>query len=140
MQMQVKKLHEAARIPLYAHPHDAGMDLFTIETITITPGERVQIRTGIAVVVPHGYVGLIWDKSGISHNAGMKILGGVIDSGYRGEILVGMINLGDTDYTFNVGDKITQMLIQKVEQPVIEEVDELDSTSRGTQGFGSTGI
>lgn len=140
MKMQVKKLCEAAKIPAYAHATDAGMDLFSVETMVISPQERVQVHTGIAVAIPDGYVGLIWDKSGISHNAGLKVMGGVIDAGYRGEILVGVVNLSDTPYTVSVGDKITQMLIQKIEQPEIVEVATLTESDRGTQGFGSTGV
>jgi dUTP pyrophosphatase len=140
MQMQVKKLHEAAKMPVYAHNTDAGMDLFSVEERILAPGERVQMRTGIAVAIPVGYVGLIWDKSGLSHKTGLKVMGGVIDAGYRGEILVGMVNLGTEPHTFSVGDKITQMLIQKVEQPDMVLVDDLVGSDRGEGGFGSTGI
>lgn len=115
------------------------MDLFADEEITLSPGERVQIHTGIALAIPDGFVGLVWDKSGLSHKYGLKTLGGVIDAGYRGEILVGMVNLGDTAHTFQIGDKIAQMLIQKIEHPNIEEVSVLDETIRGEKGFGSTG-
>lgn len=140
MKMQVKKLCEVAKVPAYVHATDAGMDLFSVETIVILPQDRVQVHTGIAVAIPDGYVGLIWDKSGVSHNGGLKVMGGVIDAGYRGEILVGMVNLSDAPYTINVGDKITQMLIQKVEQPEIVEVETLTLGDRGAKGFGSTGI
>ena len=139
MKVQIKRLRETAKIPAYAHADDAGMDLFAAEEITVAPRERVQVKTGIAVAVPEGCVGLIWDKSGISHKSGLKVMGGVIDAGYRGEILVGMVNLGEGAHTFNVGDKITQMLIQKVEHPELEVVEALDETKRGADGFGSTG-
>lgn len=139
MKIQVKRLTETAKIPAFAHHDDAGMDLFASEAITLEAGERGQIKTGIALAIPEGYVGLVWDKSGISHKLGVKVLGGVIDAGYRGEILVGMINLSDTAHTFQVGDKITQILIQKVEHPDVEEVEVLSETIRGEQGFGSTG-
>ncbi len=139
MKVQVKRLSETAKIPVFAHDDDAGMDLFASEENTLKVGERGQIKTGIALAIPLGYVGLIWDKSGISHKHGVKVLGGVIDAGYRGEILVGMINLSDTAHTFHIGDKITQILIQKVEHPEIFEVTELDVTARGESGFGSTG-
>ncbi len=140
MLMQVKKLSENAKIPTFAHTTDAGMDLYCAEAITLVPGERVQVKTGIAVAIPVGHVGLIWDKSGLSHKVGLKVMGGVIDAGYRGEVLVGMINLGSEPHTFHVGDKITQMLIQKVEQPEIEVVEELQEGDRGEKGFGSTGV
>ncbi len=139
MKMQVRRLTHTAKMPHFAHAEDAGMDLFADEEITLSPGERVQIHTGIALAIPDGFVGLVWDKSGLSHKYGLKTLGGVIDAGYRGEILVGMVNLGDTAHTFQIGDKIAQMLIQKIEHPNIEEVSVLDETIRGEKGFGSTG-
>ncbi len=139
MKVQVKKLLETAKMPVYAHEDDAGMDLYVAVAVTINQGERTQIRTGIAVAIPQGYVGLVWDKSGISHKGGLKVMGGVIDAGYRGEILVGIVNLGEGTQTFEVGDKIAQILIQKVEHPELEEVSELEETIRGASGFGSTG-
>ena len=99
----------------------------------------MAVRTGIAAQIPEGYVGLVWDKSGIAIKEGIKTLGGVIDSGYRGEILVGMINLGDKDYVFETGHKLAQLLIQKVEHIEVVEVRELSETPRGKGGFGSTG-
>ena len=139
MKIRVKKLHPDAQIPNIAHVGDAGCDLFTTESLTLKPGERGQVSTGIAMEIPLGYVGLIWDKSGISHKGGIKTLGGVIDSGYRGEFLVGVINLGKEIYTFEKGNKIAQLLIQKIETPIFEEVKELSDTNRGGDGFGSTG-
>ena len=139
MKLCVTRLTPSAKVPLFAHESDAGMDLFCAETVSISPLERVQVKTGIAVAIPEGYVGLIWDKSGLSHKKGLKTVGGVIDAGYRGEVLVGMVNLGSEPHTFAVGDKVTQMLVQKVEHPVIEEVATLDETTRGVGGFGSTG-
>ncbi len=139
MKLKIKKLHVDAVIPKYANPNDAGMDLFAIENIEIMPMERAQISTGIAMEIPEGFVGLVWDKSGLSHKFGLKVLGGVIDSGYRGEIKVGIINLGTEKYTFEKGHKVAQMIIQKKEIPEIEEVTELSDSERGEGGFGSTG-
>lgn len=139
MKLQVVRLTESAKMPHFAHTSDAGMDLFCSELVTIPPRECVQIKTGIALAIPDGHVGLIWDKSGLSHRYGLKTIGGVIDAGYRGEILVGMVNLGTQEHTFSVGDKIAQMLIQKVEHPTFEEVTGLDETPRGEKGFGSSG-
>jgi dUTP pyrophosphatase len=139
LKLQIKRLHPDARIPSYAHAGDAGMDMYAIEEVTVLPGARVSVGTGIAVALPEGFVALVWDKSGLSHKHGLKTLGGVIDAGYRGEYTVGLINLSDAPYTIQKGDKIAQMLIQKVEHPEIEEVDELDLTSRGEGAFGSTG-
>lgn len=140
MKIRVKKLHPDAKIPAFAHPGDAGMDLYSVEDMILAPGERGSVPTGIAIELPDGYVSLIWDKSGPSHKFGVKTLGGVIDSGYRGEYLIGLINLGQEDFTIKKGQKIAQLLVQKVEHPEIGEVADLDETSRGTGGFGSTGV
>ena len=139
MQLKIKKLNSEAIVPHYAHADDAGFDLFSTETIEIALNSRVQVPTGIAMEIPEGFVGLIWDKSGLSHKHGLKTLGGVIDSGYRGEIKVGIINLGAETYLLEKGHKIAQMIIQKKETCEIVEVDELSDTSRGKSGFGSTG-
>lgn len=139
MELKIKKLHPEAKMPTYAHLGDAGMDLYACENCVLEPGERVQVKTGIAVAIPDGYVGLIWDKSGLSHKYGLKTLGGVVDAGYRGEIMVGLVNMGTETHTFTIGDKVAQMLIQKVEQPTLYEVDELGDTVRGEGAFGSTG-
>jgi dUTP pyrophosphatase len=125
--------------PSYAHPGDAGLDLYSREETTLAPGERKMIPTGLRLEVPDGYVGLVWDKSGVSIEEGLKTLGGVLDSGYRGELMVGMINLSTTTYTFLRGHKVAQLLIQKIENPKIEIVAGLGQTTRGEGGFGSTG-
>lgn len=140
MNIHVKKLHPDAVLPAFAHPGDAGMDLYSIEDMVLEPGERRSVPTGIAIALPDGYVSLVWDKSGVSHKFGVKTLGGVLDSGYRGEYLIGLINLGQENFEIKKGQKIAQLLIQKVERPDITVVDELDETSRGTGGFGSTGV
>ncbi len=140
MNIQVKKLHPDAKIPNFAHPGDAGMDLYSVADMTLKPGERASIPTGIAIALPEGYVSLVWDKSGVSHKNGIKTLGGVLDSGYRGEYLIGLVNLSQEDFEIKVGQKIAQLLIQKVEHPEVEEVAELDETARGDGRFGSTGV
>lgn len=139
MNIKVKKLHPDAIIPKIAHEGDAGADLFAVEETILKPGERTQVSTGIAMEVPEGYVALIWDKSSVSHKGGVKTLGGVIDSGYRGEWKIGVINLGSEPYTFEKGHKVAQVLIQKVESPTYEEVIELNDSTRGEGAFGSTG-
>lgn len=141
MEMQVKKLHEDAIVPQFAHDDDAGMDVYAVEEVTIAPGERVQVKTGVAVALPHGTAALVWDKSGLSHKHGLKVLGGVMDAGYRGEWMIGLINLGAEAYTVEKGHKVAQVLIQRVEHPTVTEVAEFDveETSRGAGGFGSTG-
>lgn len=139
LSLQVKKVADDATVPSYAHPGDAGLDLFANETVTVNPGAVGRIRTGIAVQIPDGYVGLCWDKSGLSMNHGIKVLAGVIDSGFRGELVLGVINLGKEPYTFKKGNKVMQMLIQKVEQVEVLVVERLSETPRNEGGFGSTG-
>ncbi|MDZ4385194.1 MAG: dUTP diphosphatase, partial [Candidatus Moranbacteria bacterium] len=117
MKILIKKLEAGAKIPQYAIAGDAGMDLFSLEDLELRSMEKAVCRTGIAMQIPAGYAGLIWDKSGIAIKSGIKILGGVIDSGYRGEVKIGLINLSQEIYKINKGDKIAQMLIQKVESP-----------------------
>lgn len=139
MELRIQKLHPQATIPAYVHEGDAGLDLCASSAVSIAPGVREQVSTGLAVAIPEGYVGLIWDKSGVSHKGGIKTLGGVVDAGYRGEVLVGIYNTSDAPYVFNVGDKVAQMLIQPVVRPAVTVVQELDTTTRGKGGFGSTG-
>lgn len=139
MQIKIKKLHADAKLPTYAHPGDAGMDFFALENTTVKLGEHVAIKTGISIEIPEGYAGLFWDKSGLAIKQGIKLLGGVIDAGYRGEIQIGIVNLGKTEYAFETGHKVAQMLIQKIESPEIIQVQELSQSSRGVKGFGSTG-
>jgi len=139
MKIQIKKLNPEAKMPKYSLEGDAGMDLYSVEDLVLCHGEKASVKTGIAIKIPKGYVGLFWDKSGISHKFGIKTLGGVIDSNYTGEYIVGMINLGKKDYKIEKGQKIAQVLFQKVETPEIEEVTELEDTNRGASGFGSTG-
>ncbi|OGG65599.1 hypothetical protein A3I99_02485 [Candidatus Kaiserbacteria bacterium RIFCSPLOWO2_02_FULL_45_11b] len=139
MKLFIKKMHEAAVVPSFAHTTDAGLDLCTTTEVIINPGERASVPTGIAMQIPEGHVGLIWDKSGISQKGGLKTLGGVIDAGYRGEIFVGLFNTSSEVYTFAPGQKVAQILIQKIEQPELEVVDSLEDSSRGEGAFGSTG-
>lgn len=135
----VKKLHPEAKLPSYAHPSDAGMDFYALENALILPQERKLISTGIAMAIPQGYVGLLWDKSGIATKHGIKTMAGVIDAGYRGEIKILLHNLSLQPFIIEKGSKIAQMLIQSVEQKEIKEVTELEETERGEGGFGSTG-
>lgn len=138
--IKIKKLHPEAILPNYAHPGDAGMDFFSNETTTLQPGERKLISTGISMAIPEGHVGLIWDKSGLASKHGLKTMAGVIDTGYRGEIKILIHNLSSSPYIIEKGNKIAQMLIQPVEQKKIIEVEDLDDTARGKDGFGSTGL
>jgi dUTP pyrophosphatase len=137
--LKIKKLRADAVLPTYAHVGDAGLDMYTCESVVVAPKERAALPTGIAMEIPEGYVGMIWDKSGIAIKNGLKILGGVVDSPYRGEIMVGIINLSKEPYVFEKGHKMAQMIIQKKENVVVEQVEDLSDTTRGEGGFGSTG-
>ncbi len=139
LKLKIKKVSNDAKLPFYAHEDDAGFDLFASHSITLSPNQRVQVGTGIAMEIPHGFVGLIWDKSGVSQKYGLKTLGGVVDSGYRGEVMVGLVNLSDEAYTIEKHHKVAQMIIQKKETVDIVEVESLTDTVRGEGGFGSTG-
>ncbi len=140
MDLKVKKLVPEAKLPDYIHADDAAMNLYTTEAYTLVPGERRIYKTGIAMAIPMGYAGLIWDRSGLANKSGIKRMGGVIDAGYRGEIGVGLMNLSKEPVEILKGDKVAQMIIQKIEQPKIVESAELEATTtRGTGAFGSTG-
>jgi len=138
MKLKVKKIQVDAKVPHYSHKGDAGLDLFSSVDSVLNKGEVKAVPTGIQVAIPEGHVGLIWDKSGISLK-GVHRLAGVIDSGYRGEVRVVMANLGEKLFVVKRGMKIAQLLIQPVMDVEVVEVDELKETSRGQNGFGSTG-
>jgi dUTP pyrophosphatase len=139
MKLKVKKLHMDAKLPTHGHPGDAGMDLYTTQDVTFYPGKQERVFTGVAVEIPEGYVGFIWDKSSISFNLGLKIMGGVVDAGYRGEIIMNLLNTSENEVTLPKGHKVAQMIIQKFERLEIEEVEELSETVRGEGREGSTG-
>ncbi len=139
MIVKFKRLDGTAKLPSYANPGDAGMDFYSAENSILQPNERKTIKTGVAMAIPDGYAGLIWDKSGLASKKGIKTMAGVIDSGYRGEVQIVLHNLGNEEFAVEKGMKIAQMLIQPIHQPRLEEVSELDSTERGSGGFGSTG-
>lgn len=139
MKLLVQKLDERAVLPSRSHHDDAGLDLYALEAVTLAPGERQAVGTGVALAIPSGYVGLIWDKSGIAFKQGVKGMGGVIDAQYRGEVKVILVNLSQETVTFEAGQKIAQLLVQKVKLPEVEVVDALPESVRGEGGFGSTG-
>lgn len=140
MTIKIKKTNSDAILPQYAHPGDAGMDFFSNEELTLKPGERKLVPTGISMAIPIGYVGLFWDKSGIASKFGIKSMAGVIDAGYRGEIKILLHNISNEEFKIEKGMKIAQMLIQPVEQKELIEVNDLEETQRSDGGFGSTGL
>jgi dUTP pyrophosphatase len=137
--LKIKRLRSDAKLPECAYRGDAGVDLFSCEKIILKKGERAQVPTGIALEIPHGHVGLVWDKSSVAQKDGLKTLGGVIDGGYRGEIMIGIVNLSGKKYTIEKGRKIAQLIIQKFESARIKEVGALAETHRARRGFGSSG-
>lgn len=139
MELRVKRIHKDAKLPLYQHRGDAGLDLFSSVDLVLSAKEVKPIPTGIKVAIPEGYVGLVWDKSGLSLE-GVHRLAGVVDSGYRGEVQVVLANLGGKPFAIKRGMKIAQLLIQPVTRVKVVETEELDKTSRGENGFGSTGL
>lgn len=138
MKLYIKKLREDAKIPTRAHYDDAGIDIFAHGTHIVESHQTIAIPTGVSMELEKGYVSLVWDKSGIALK-GIKTIGGVIDAGYRGEYKIMVHNLSSVPHTFSHGDKVAQILIQKVEFPELEVVEELSDSKRGTGGFGSTG-
>lgn len=139
MKIKIQKIKDV-KIPNYAHDGDAGLDIYSAEDdYILKPGERKGFPTGIKMEIPDGYVGLIWDKSGLASKYGIKTMAGVIDSTYRGELIIVLINSGSENYLVEKNTKIAQMLVQKIERAEIEKVESLDETERGKEGFGSTG-
>ncbi len=139
MQLKIKKLNSEAKAPTHGHPGDAGLDFYALEEVVLGAGEQKRVHTGIALEIPDGYVGLVWDKSGISFNKGLKVMGGVIDASFRGEFVGSMVNLSKETQVIEKGQKFAQMLIQKFEHCDIVEVSELSETVRGHGREGSTG-
>lgn len=143
IKIEFKLLHELAQAPKYAHDGDAGADLVCIEEVTLKPGERRLVPTGVAIALPAGYVGLVHPRSGLANKHGIGIVNtpGTIDSGYRGELKICLINL-DSNETVSLpaGSRIAQLVIQEVTSAQFVEVQDLDDTERSDQGFGSTGI
>lgn len=135
------RLHEDATLPEIQTEGAAGFDLTSVESLTINPGARALIKTGIAVELPKGAVGMICSRSGLAANYGVFVLNapGIIDSDYRGEIGVILFNSGINPFSLAVGDRIAQFLTAPVYQPTFEGVDVLTDTERGAGGFGSTG-
>lgn len=128
--------------PSYAHPGDAGADLRTTVDVTLKPGERALVPTGIAMALPEGYVGLVHPRSGLAAKHGLSIVNapGTVDAGYRGEVKVALVNLDPVEpIELRRGDRVAQLVIQRVEQARFVEVSELPDSVRGEGGYGSTG-
>ena len=139
MILKVKKVNLDAVLPSYVHPGDVGLDMFSVEDYNLKPGERKVFFVGFALEFPHGFAAIVKDKSSLPNKAGIHVMGGVYDAGYRGEYNVNLINLGQDSYIISKGDKIAQLVILPVEIAKLEEVKELSESSRGEGRFGSTG-
>ena len=140
-QLPVKKLTETSQLPNKANAFDAGLDLYNDEkeTVTLAPGERKLFSKGISIAIPPGRVGLIWPRYGHAVKKGLDTMAGVIDSPYRGEVKVLLINHSDDYQVYSPGDKIAQIIIQPAPDFTAIETEDLDDTSRGKNGFGSSG-
>lgn len=136
--LKVKKLDERAKLPHRAHPTDSGADLFALEQTRIPARSVVKVRTGIAIELPENTSGIIWGKSSVE-SKGIKAMAGLVDAPYRGELLVCMYNLNETDFVFEAGQKVAQLVVLPTLYPSFEETAELSDTTRGKGGFGSTG-
>lgn len=143
MKLQVKRLCPEAKLPTYGTEQSAGADLYAClsEPVTVEPGRTVFLPTGLAIAVPQGCAGLVFARSGMACKRGLAPANkvGVIDSDYRGEVTVALLNHGTEPQTIQNGDRVAQLLIVPVLTPELEPVEELDETARGTGGFGSTG-
>jgi dUTP pyrophosphatase len=141
MNLRFRRLADGARVPARAHDGDAGLDLHAAEAVVIDPGERASVGTGVAVAIPEGHAGLVVPRSGLAARSGISLVNapGLIDSGYRGELRVLLLNT-DREQPFSVepGDRIAQLVVVAVASPEPIEAD-LDETVRGAGGFGSTG-
>jgi len=138
--VQFKKLSADAQLPTRGSKEAAGLDLRTIESIIIPPGKRALLRTGLAMALPTGTVGLIWPRSKLAAKQGIDVLAGVVDSDYRGEIMVSLLNTGEDPVELRRGDRVAQMLIQQVAMIEPAEVSELDDTARGAAGVNCSDL
>jgi dUTP pyrophosphatase len=138
----ITRLDPDVPLPSYAHPGDAGADLVTTVDVRLGPGERVLVPTGVAMALPDGYVGLVHPRSGLAARHGLSIVNapGTVDAGYRGEVQVLLVNLDPrTPVQLSRGDRIAQLVVQRVERARFVEVDRLPGSARGDGGYGSTG-
>lgn len=142
MELRFRKLRDDAIVPTQAHAGDAGSDLYAVEGAVLQPGARARIATGIAVAIPEGHAGLVLPRSGLAHSHGITLTNtpGLIDSGYRGELQVLMLNTDRIQpYEVKPGDRIAQLVLVPFTAPEWAEVAEFDETTRGEGGFGSSG-
>ena len=135
----IKKIRDV-KTPSYSHKGDAGVDLYAAEEYELKSMEKKVVSTGLKIAIPRGYAGLIWDKSGLAANNSVHNLAGVIDSSYRGEIKVVMINLGKGTFKVTKGMRVAQLLLHPIPEIEFIETETLENTQRNENGFGSTGL
>ena len=143
VEVQVKRLDPTLPLPSYAHSGDAALDIYAAEDCAIEPGHRALISTGIALAIPEGYAGFVQPRSGLALRSGLSLVNtpGLIDSHYRGEVKIIAMNLDPSEaILISHGDRIAQLVVQRVERVTLREVVGLDTTARGEGGFGSSGI
>ena len=142
MKLSIRRIDPAAQMPTYAHPGDAGMDVRSIEELTLEPGARALVHTGLVFQLPPDAEAQVRPRSGLALKYGVTVLNspGTIDAGYRGEVGVILVNLGQRPFKIEKGMKIAQVVVSRVEQAEIVDVQETDETDRGSGGFGSTGV
>jgi dUTP pyrophosphatase len=136
--IEVLKVSAEATLPTRAHPEDAGMDMYSLEDVILEPSQGKVTKTGIAMAIPQGFVGMVADRSSLAKR-GVKTAGGIIDAGYRGEIMICLWNISGEPIQLKRGERIAQLLILPIATPAVVEVAKLDDTQRGAGGFGSTG-
>jgi dUTP diphosphatase len=141
IELEVMRVRAEARVPEHAYAGDAGIDLACCEAVALAPGERALVSTGLAVAIPEGYAGFVQPRSGLAARHGISVVNspGLIDSGYRGEIQVVLLNTdGERTFTADAGERIAQLVVLPVPELVVREVDELPPSERGVRGFGSS--
>ena len=138
---QVDVLITGSPVPAYAHPGDAGADMHAAEAVTLEPGQRALVGTGVAIALPDGFAAFVHPRSGLAAKHGITIVNapGTVDAGYRGEIKVNLLNTGAEPHRIEVGDRIAQLVVQRVERVRFIEVERLPGSDRGERGHGSTG-
>jgi dUTP pyrophosphatase len=137
--LHFKRLHPEARLPARGSAGAAGLDLCAVESVTIEPGGRAAVRTGLAVAIPRGFYGRVAPRSGLAVRHGLDVLAGVIDADYRGEILCALVNLGREPFAVEPGARVAQLVVEAIATPEPAWAEDLEETARGAGGFGSTG-
>lgn len=146
--LRVRRLHPKATLPSRGSMQAAGYDLSAClpgeggdaASITLAPGQRCAVPTALTIAIPIDTYARVAPRSGLAFKAGIDVMAGVVDADYRGEVKVILVNLGDTPFTINHGDRIAQLILERIVTPGVEEVQDLDATERGSDGFGSTGV